>query len=83
MSRSTKDSLHYNISAREAREAAIVESLPDKHDIAKRYKVTVRTVDRWTKDRLIPCIKLGPRCTRFKWPDVERAINKLVVTEVK
>lgn len=78
MSRLTKDSLSYNTAAK----AAAVESLPDKHDIAKRYKVTVRTVDRWTKDRLIPSIKLGPRCTRFKWADVERALERLTVREV-
>jgi excisionase family DNA binding protein len=78
VSRSTKESLHYNTAAK----AAAVESLPDKHDIARRYKVTVRTVDRWTKDRLIPSIKFGPRCTRFKWADVEKAIERLTVKEV-
>ena len=59
-----------------------IESLPDKHAIAKRYGVTVRTVDRWAKDRLIPSIKFGPRCTRFRWPDVERAVERLTVREV-
>jgi hypothetical protein len=78
VSRSTKDSLSYNLAAK----AAAIESLPDKHDLAKRYKVTVRTVDRWTKNRLIPSIRFGPRCTRFKWPDVERAIERLTVKEV-
>ena len=79
MSRSTKDSLHSNTAAK----AVAVDSLPDKHDIARHCKVTVRTVDRWTKDRLIPSIKLGPRCTRFRWADVERAISRMTVKEVK
>jgi hypothetical protein len=61
---------------------AAIESLPDKHAIAKKYDVTVRTVDRWTKDRLIPSIKLGPRCTRFEWDDVEKAVKRLTVKEV-
>jgi excisionase family DNA binding protein len=78
VSRLTKETLRYNTAAK----AAAVESLPDKHDIARRYKVTVRTVDRWTHDRLIPFIKLGPRCTRFKWADVEKAIERLTVREV-
>jgi excisionase family DNA binding protein len=79
VSRHIKDSLSYNLAAK----AAAIESLPDKHDIAKYYKVTVRTVDRWTKDRLIPSIKFGPRCTRFKWSDVERAVERLTVQEVR
>jgi predicted DNA-binding transcriptional regulator AlpA len=79
VSRSAKDSLQYDA----ATKAVAVDSLPDKHDIARHCKVTVRTVDRWTKDRLIPSIKLGPRCTRFRWADVERAINRLTVREVK
>jgi excisionase family DNA binding protein len=72
--------LHSDTAAREA--AAAVDSLPDKYDIARRYKVIVRTVDRWTHDRVIPFIKLGPRCTRFKWADVERALERLTVREV-
>ena len=60
-----------------------IDPLPDKHDIAKHCKVTVRTVDRWVVERKIPSIKLGPRCTRFRWADVERALNRLTVREVK
>jgi hypothetical protein len=81
VSRCTRNSLAYNSAAKAASSPA-VEPLPDKHDIARRYKVTVRTVDRWAKDRLIPSIKLGPRCTRFKWPEVEAAIEKLTIREV-
>jgi excisionase family DNA binding protein len=62
--------------------AEAIESLPDKHAIAKKYGVTVRTVDRWVEERLIPHIKLGPRCTRFRWADVEKAIERLTVREV-
>ena len=62
---------------------AAIESLPDKHAIAKKYNVAVRTIDRWTKDRLIPHIKLGRRCTRFKWEDVEAAVDRMTVKEAE
>lgn len=66
-----------------AASTAAIESLPDKHAIAKKYGVTVRTVDRWTKDKLIPFIKFGPRCIRFRWPAVEKAVDRLMVKEAK
>jgi excisionase family DNA binding protein len=62
---------------------ADVEPLPDKRAIAKRYGVSTRTVDRWIAERRVPYIRFGRRCIRFRWPDVERAINRLVVQEIK
>jgi hypothetical protein len=59
------------------------EQLPNKYDLAKYFNVTVRTIDRWTATRLIPSVKLGPRCTRFQWGAVKRAVARLVVEEVK
>jgi excisionase family DNA binding protein len=60
-----------------------IDSLPDKQAIAKHFGVSVRTVDRWIAEKRIPYIKFGRRCIRFRWGDVERAINRLVVQEVK
>jgi hypothetical protein len=77
--RLTKEEL--TASANEALAAA--EQLPDKHDLARYFKVTVRTIDRWTATRLIPSIKFGPRCTRFQWGAVKRAVNRLIVEAVK
>jgi hypothetical protein len=62
---------------------ALVEQLPDKHDLARYFRVTVRTIDRWTAARLIPSIKFGPRCTRYRWPEVQRAVNRLRVEEIR
>jgi len=62
---------------------AAIEHLPRKRDIAKRYGVSLRTVDRWVKERLIPHIRFGNRCVRFRWAAVERAVDKLVVKEVQ
>ena len=59
-----------------------IEQLPRKRDVARRYGVSLRTVDRWVKDPLIPHIRFGNRCIRFRWADVERAVNRLSVKEV-
>ena len=58
------------------------ESLPRKRDIAKRYAVSLRTVDRWVAEKKIPYLNLDKRTIRFRWPDVERAVNRLAVREV-
>jgi excisionase family DNA binding protein len=83
MSRQTKSSLQYNSAATAAWTPALQESLPRKQDVAKRYNISVRTVERLIHDRLIPCIKFNARCVRFRWPDVEAAVNRLVIKEVQ
>lgn len=60
-----------------------VEPLPDKHAVARRLRVSVRTVDRMVATRKIPFILLGERMIRFRWADVERAIKRMAVKEVK
>jgi excisionase family DNA binding protein len=79
MPRTTKERLV--AAANEA--LAAIEELPRKRDIAKRYGVSLRTVDRWVNERLIPYIDFGYRTKRFRWADVEKAVNRLVVKEVK
>jgi hypothetical protein len=59
-----------------------IEQLPAKRDIAKRYGVSLRTVDRWCNKRLIPYIDFGYRTKRFRWADVEKAVNRLIVKEI-
>jgi hypothetical protein len=34
---------------------------------------SIKAQSRWISQRLVPCIKFGRRCVRFRWPDVERA----------
>ena len=60
-----------------------VEPLPDKHAVARRLKCSVRTVDRMVATRKLPFILLGERMVRFRWADVERAISRMTVREVK
>jgi excisionase family DNA binding protein len=60
-----------------------IDTLPTKRDIARRYGVSLRTVDRWVSEKLIPHIRFGNRCIRFRWEAVEKAIDRLAVEEVK
>jgi excisionase family DNA binding protein len=60
-----------------------IESLPCKRDLAKRYGVSMRTVDRWVAERRVPYLKFGHRSVRFRWPAVEKALDKFLVREVK
>ena len=59
------------------------EQLPNKYDLAKYFNVTLRTIDRWVKERRIPSIQMGSRCTRFEWPAVKKAVARHLVEEVK
>jgi excisionase family DNA binding protein len=66
-----------------ANEALTFQSLPCKRDLAKRYGVSLRTVDRWVAERRVPYLKFGHRSVRFRWPAVEKALDKFLVQEVK
>jgi excisionase family DNA binding protein len=58
------------------------ETLPRRRDVARRYGVSLRTLDRWVRERKIPYIQLDKRTIRFRWADVERAVERMVVKEV-
>jgi excisionase family DNA binding protein len=60
-----------------------IESLPDRKAIAQRYGISTRTVDRWIAEKRIPHLKLGARTVRFKWPDVEAALSRFKIQEIK
>lgn len=63
--------------------SAPFEQLPTRADIARRCGVSLRTLDRWVAERRIPHIRFGKRCIRFRWEAVEKAIDRLVIQEVK
>jgi len=46
-----------------------------KADVAKRCKVSTRTIDSWMSQKKIPFIKVG-RTVRFRWHAVEDALNR-------
>lgn len=63
--------------------AGDTDTLPDKKAVARRYGICVRTVDRWMADGMVPYLRLSPRVIRFRWGDVERALDRMTVKEVK
>lgn len=52
-----------------------VEPFIDKHEVSKRLKMKLRTVDAWMRRGLLPLYKLG-RVVRFKWSEVEVHLSK-------
>jgi hypothetical protein len=62
---------------------ALGEPLPMKGDLARHFRVSVRTIDRWTLERKIPHIRLGRRCIRYQWPAVKKAVARMIIQEVK
>ena len=51
--------------------------------VAKRARVSERTISNWQAQRIIPFVKISPRCVRYSWPAVQRALDKLTVKEVE
>jgi hypothetical protein len=58
------------------------DPLPDKRAVARHCGICIRTLDRWMAEGKVPYFKLG-RVIRFRWEAVERALNRMVVREVK
>jgi excisionase family DNA binding protein len=56
--------------------------LLDTPEIAQRMKVCPRTVQNLVARKAIPVVRLSPRCVRFRWKDVERALARFTVKEV-
>jgi excisionase family DNA binding protein len=56
--------------------------LLNRRQIAARYRVGVRTVDRWIAEKRIPVLKLGARCLRFDPERCDAAIRAFEVRAV-
>ncbi|MGH7297959.1 MAG: helix-turn-helix transcriptional regulator [Polyangiaceae bacterium] len=41
-------------------------------EVAKRFRVSKRTVERWVKTGRLPAIQLGERLVRIRQEDVDR-----------
>ena len=66
-------------------EAALdaVGSLPNTQDIARYFGVSPRTVDRWRAEKRIPFLALGHRTIRYRWKDVEAALERHKIQEIR
>jgi len=56
--------------------------LVTKTTVAKAVSVSNRCVEMWMQRRLIPVVRLSPRCVRFHLPSVLAALRRLEVKAV-
>jgi hypothetical protein len=54
-------------------------ALLKRPELAKAINVSERTVDNWQKKKMIPVIRITPRCCRFRLFDVLAALRKFEV----
>lgn len=58
-----------------ANEAEINDYILTKEQLAKRLNVSLRTVENWMCQKLVPYVK-PTRTVRFIWADVEQALRR-------
>ena len=58
------------------------DELLTRQQIAKRLKLTMRGVDGLVKRKLLTCVRLGRKCLRFRWADVQADIERVKVLSV-
>ena len=56
-------------------------ALLKRPQLAKAINVSPRTVDNWQKKKLIPWVRISPRCVRFHLPSVIAALRKMEIKE--
>jgi hypothetical protein len=64
------------------KDSSVGEGLLKRAQLAARANVCPRSVSNWQSKKLIPFIRISPRCVRYSWPAVERALAKFTVKEV-
>lgn len=52
-----------------------MQELLTANELATRLRVSLRTVNHWTQNGRIPCIKLSQKVVRFNWEEVQRALT--------
>lgn len=57
-------------------------ALLTKEQLAQRLNMSSDGVLKLVAMRQLPAIKLGHRTLRFSWPDVQRALAKLTISEM-
>lgn len=59
-------------------ETSSSERLVKKPALARRYSVSVRTIDNWVKRRIIPSLKIGG-VARFRIREVDAALKRFEI----
>jgi excisionase family DNA binding protein len=60
----------------------IPKRLLSKRELATILSVSQRTVENWLSRKMIPCLRLSPRLTRFSLAKVEAALARYEIKEV-
>lgn len=60
-----------------------VEPLIGLEELAKRLDVTERQAGNMARAGQIPRIRLGHRSVKFRWSDVEKALEKLTLNPLQ
>lgn len=55
--------------------AVCIDGYLTKDDVIRLLKISKRTLDNWTKRKILPYIRIG-RTVRFQWSEVETAFNR-------
>jgi hypothetical protein len=53
-----------------------------RQELALRYQISVRTIDRWIAKRMIPVMRLSPRCLRFDIAQCDAALRRFTIDEI-
>jgi hypothetical protein len=53
-----------------------------RRDLATRYQVGIRTIDRWVAEKRIPVLRFSKRCLRFEADECDAALRRFTVEEV-
>ena len=54
-----------------------------RRELARRLSLSPRSIDTMQRRKMIPVIKLSPRCARFNFQEVLRALSRFTVKDVK
>jgi hypothetical protein len=63
-------------------EALLPPLILTRRDLASRYQVGIRTVDRWVAEKRIPVLRFSKRCVRFDGVECDAALRRFTVDEV-
>ena len=58
------------------------DELLTRQQVADRLKLKVRGVDGLVKRELLTCIRLGRKCMRFRWSDVQADMARVTTLSV-
>lgn len=61
----------------------MVEGLIRIEDVAERLSLTKRGVESLVSRKVIPALKISRRCLRFRWTEVESAIERYRQREIQ